>query len=159
MSNVNDRWVTMAMADDTLVADQLLLLRHHHRPSVIRRWVRRQRRTPRLPVAGYEGNTRKTALTHPSASKVTLFFSFYASLIFRKLSFLFSYSPSHSIHNLLPTTPPISPVNAFRNFRSVPFSRFFLAASLSEITVIALLPTPKAFFVFLFFLFWFLKVF
>ncbi|KAG5000889.1 hypothetical protein JHK87_021961 [Glycine soja] len=69
MSNVNDRWVTMAMADDTLVADQLLLLRHHHRPSVIRRWVRRQRRTPRLPVTGYEGNTRKTALTHPSASK------------------------------------------------------------------------------------------
>ncbi|KAH1240404.1 hypothetical protein GmHk_07G018272 [Glycine max] len=90
MSKVNDQWVTMVMADDTLVANQLLLLRrhhHHHRPSVIRRWVHRQRRTPRLPISGardtpttpltwttatsidgYEGHTRKTATTHPSAA-------------------------------------------------------------------------------------------
>ncbi|TKY64605.1 hypothetical protein E2542_SST14503 [Spatholobus suberectus] len=91
MSKFDDQWVAKAMADDTLVADQLLRFRRH-RPSLLRHWAGRQSRTPRLPVStaqparsspttpltwtaatsldGYEGPTRTTAPPpHSSGSK------------------------------------------------------------------------------------------
>ncbi|KAL2338186.1 hypothetical protein Fmac_012632 [Flemingia macrophylla] len=94
LSNTDDHWVSMAMADDTLVAQELLRFRHH-RPSFLYPWGSRQLRTHRISVPtgrpsrsspttpltwtaatsldGYEGSTRTTPPPPPSASpsKVT----------------------------------------------------------------------------------------
>ncbi|CAJ1951361.1 unnamed protein product [Sphenostylis stenocarpa] len=86
MSKVYDQWVSMAMADDTLVAHQLLLFRHRHQSSV-NPWTCRQRRTTRYLVRtspspatpltrtavtsrdGSEGSTHPTAPMRSSESK------------------------------------------------------------------------------------------
>ncbi|WVZ21787.1 hypothetical protein V8G54_000331 [Vigna mungo] len=87
MSKLHDQWVSMAIADDTLVAHQLLLLRCHHLSSV-NPWTCRQRRTTRLPAAaaraspttpltwmaatsldGFEGSTRPIAPMRSSEPK------------------------------------------------------------------------------------------
>ncbi|KAK7349118.1 hypothetical protein VNO77_06222 [Canavalia gladiata] len=87
MDDRDDQWVTMAMADDTLVADLLLLLR---KPSLPLQWTVRQRRSrwnekktestrasPTTPLSwtaatsidGYEGSTRPTRALDASGSK------------------------------------------------------------------------------------------
>lgn len=82
MSKLHDQWVSMAIADDSLVAHQLLLLRCHHLSSV-NPWTCRQRRTTRLPAAaarasptnsldGFEGSTRPIAPMRSSEPKVHL---------------------------------------------------------------------------------------
>jgi len=101
MSKLHDHWVSMAIADDTVVAHQLLLLRNHHHSSV-NPWACRQRRTTRFPVSaalaspttpltwtsatsldGFEGSTRPTAPMPSSESKVHLhFLLFSVSVIF-----------------------------------------------------------------------------
>ncbi|XP_022642136.1 uncharacterized protein LOC111242565 isoform X2 [Vigna radiata var. radiata] len=79
MSKLHDQWVSMAIADDSLVAHQLLLLRCHHLSSV-NPWTCRQRRTTRLPAAaarasptnsldGFEGSTRPIAPMRSSEPK------------------------------------------------------------------------------------------
>ncbi|ESW07786.1 hypothetical protein PHAVU_010G158800 [Phaseolus vulgaris] len=87
MSKLHDQWVSMAIADDTLVAHQLLLLRNHQHSSV-NPWACRQRRTTRFPVSaaraspttpltwtaatsldGFEGSTRHTAPMQSSEHK------------------------------------------------------------------------------------------
>ncbi|KAK7381541.1 hypothetical protein VNO80_00086 [Phaseolus coccineus] len=87
MSKLHDQWVSMAIADDTLVAHQLLLLRNHQHSSV-NPWACRQRRTTRFPVSaaraspttpltwtaatsldGFEGSTRQTAPMRSSEYK------------------------------------------------------------------------------------------
>ncbi|XP_047166828.1 uncharacterized protein LOC124835862 [Vigna umbellata] len=89
MSKLYDQWVSMAIADDTLVAHQLLLLRCHHLSSV-NPWTSRQRRTTGLPVAadraspttpltwiaatsldGFEGSTRPIAPMRSSEPKTS----------------------------------------------------------------------------------------
>ncbi|BAT98608.1 uncharacterized protein HKW66_Vig0165100 [Vigna angularis] len=89
MSKLYDQWVSMAIADDTLVAHQLLLLRCHHL-SPVNPWTCRQRRTTRLPVAadraspttpltwiaatsldGFEGSTRPIAPMRSSEPKTS----------------------------------------------------------------------------------------
>ncbi|XP_020239129.1 uncharacterized protein LOC109818135 [Cajanus cajan] len=90
MSMSRDNWVTKAMADDTIVAEELLRFRYQ-RPSVLRRWGGHQRRTQRILVGvgrpsraspttpltwtsatsvdGYEGSTRATAPPPLNASQ------------------------------------------------------------------------------------------
>nr|KYP42825.1 hypothetical protein KK1_035763 [Cajanus cajan] len=114
-----DNWVTKAMADDTIVAEELLRFRYQ-RPSVLRRWGGHQRRTQRILVGvgrpsraspttpltwtsatsvdGYEGSTRATAPPplNASQSKVRSFSFLFLLFLFLLFGYFYCYRRAHA---------------------------------------------------------------